>query len=118
MNCRNCTALLLLVLCVSHPGIAEDAPADDVARNRESAARVAALADRYEFFADASRKLKFERFPKSLLTYSNPIRGEVYGSVFVWTRFDRPVVIGAIFDFRSEDKFDSELHVLSPRGIV
>ena len=63
------------------------------------------------------KKTKFELQPKPVLRYANPIRGDVYGGVFVWTHDSRPEVIGAIFDFRSEDKFDSELHTLARGGI-
>src|SRR5262245_37888435 len=94
-------------------------PADeDAGVSKESARRVLELARRYEFFADRERKTKFELQPKSLLTYSNPVRGDVHGSVFVWTRDSRPEVVGAFFDFRSENKLDSELHTLATAGIV
>jgi hypothetical protein len=99
--------------------VADDQPAlDQSETKRESAERVASLAARYEFFADQDRKIKFERHAKPLLTYSNPIRGDVLGNVFVWTHLGRPEMIGAIFDFRSEDKFDSEFHSLSQHAVV
>src|SRR5438552_5677213 len=102
------------------PSAAKPASSDkEVARDKdkESAELVLALAKRYEFFADAKQKTKFELQPKPVLTYANPIRGEVYGDVFVWTHDGRPEVIGAVFDFRSEDKFDSELHTLARGGV-
>jgi hypothetical protein len=93
-------------------------PNEDAAATQESARRVLELARQYEFFADRERKTKFELQPKPLLTYSNPVRGDVHGSVFVWTRNARPEVVGAFFDFRSEGKLDSELHVLATAGIA
>jgi hypothetical protein len=89
--------------------------ADTVVRDKdkESVERVLALAKKYEFFGDARQKTRFVLRAKPVLTYANPIRGEVYGNVFVWTYDGRPEVIGAIFDFRNEDKFDSELHTLA-----
>ena len=58
-------------------------------------------AGRFEFFATADMKTKFERQPKPVLKYTNPVRGEVYGNVFVWTHQGRPEVIAAVFDYRS-----------------
>jgi hypothetical protein len=108
-------ATLIVVLAVS----AEPAPADEIAAaTQESARRVLELAREYDFFADRERKTKFELQPKPILTYSNPVRGDVHGSVFVWTRHTRPEVVGAFFDFRSENKLDSELHSLATAGIV
>jgi len=98
---------------------AEPVPTDEKgAATQESARRVLELARQYEFFADRERTAKFELQPKPVLTYSNPVRGDVHGSVFVWTRDARPEVVGAFFDFRSENKLDSELHTLATAGIV
>ena len=91
-------------------------PAED--NDRESAGRVAELARRYEFFADADRKSKFDRHPMPLLKYTNPVRGQVYGEVFVWTDRGRPEVIGAVFDYRSEGTRYTELHTLARPGVV
>ncbi|VTR96181.1 Uncharacterized protein OS=Planctomyces maris DSM 8797 GN=PM8797T_23941 PE=4 SV=1 [Gemmata massiliana] len=86
--------------------------------DRESAKRVEELAGTYEFFTDAGLKTKFERQPKPLLKYTNPVRGEVYGNVFVWTHQGRPEVIGAVFDYRSERTLYSEMHTLARGGVV
>ena len=86
--------------------------------DRESAKRVEELAGHYDFFADAGVKTKFERHREPLLKYTNPVRGEVYGNVFVWTHQGRPVVIGAVFDYRSEGTLYAELHTLSRPGVV
>jgi hypothetical protein len=91
---------------------------DEVASNEASAQRIAELADKYEFFTDATKANPLQREPKPILKYTNAIRGDVFGNVFVWTHEGRPEVIGAIFDFRSEDKFDSELHTLARPTIV
>jgi hypothetical protein len=113
MGLENVT--LIVSLAVS----AASAPADEkAAETPDSARRVLELARQYEFFADRERKTKFELQPKPVLTYSNPVRGDVHGSVFVWTRHARPEVVGAFFDFRSENKLDSELHTLATAGIV
>jgi hypothetical protein len=92
--------------------------AEDPSQPAESAERVLRLAREYDFYADAQRRTKFVLQSQPLLTYSNPVRGEVYGNVFVWTWHGRPEVVGAIFDYRSENRFDSELHTLARAGVV
>jgi hypothetical protein len=100
-------------------GVAEalsgTAPAED---NRVSAKLVEELAGRYDFFADADRKTKFERHEKPLLKYTNPVRGDVYGHVYVWTHRGRPEVIGAIFDHRTQATAYTELHTLARADVV
>ena len=91
------------------------AGADD---DKESAKRVEELAGRYDFFADSDMNTKFERHQEPLLKYTNPVRGQVYGNVFVWTHLGRPEVIGAIFDYRTEGTLYSEIHTLARSGVV
>jgi len=86
--------------------------------DRDSAKMVAELAGRYDFFGDADRKTKFERHEKPLLKYTNPVRGDVYGHVLVWTHQGRPEVIGAIFDHRTQGTAYTELHTLARAGVV
>src|SRR6267154_77080 len=105
---------LIVILTLAFTG-EEPVTKDDAAATQDSARRVLELARQYEFFADRDRQTKFELQPKPLLAYSNPVRGDVHGNVFVWTRNGRPEVVGAFFDFRSENKLDSELHTLRER---
>jgi hypothetical protein len=88
------------------------------ADDAQSARLVGALAGRYDFFADAQRKTKFERCEKPLLKYTNPLQGDVYGHVYVWTHRGRPEVIGAVFDHRTQGTAYTELHTLARAGVV
>ena len=64
-----------------------------------------ALAERAYRLADAEAKsfaleqesqpLKFESVP--LMRWSNPVSGQVFGDVYVWTLQGRPEVIASIF---------------------
>lgn len=107
-----CVALLLAVLA-AEPSAANLSP-----EAKESARALLELAQKYDFYADRelTDKLKFE--PKPLLVYSNPVRGDVYGNVFVWTRRGRPYLIGAFYDYRDELRFTSELHSLATDTLV
>ncbi|HWB11243.1 MAG TPA: hypothetical protein VG826_18585 [Pirellulales bacterium] len=104
-------AILAVVIPVAE---AEEQPTQPV----DSAERILELARKYEFFADADHKTPLLLKPEPLLRYSNPVRGDVYGNVFVWTWQGRPEIVGAIFDFRSEGKLDTGLHALSRPGIA
>lgn len=106
-------ATLLLVLLAAEP---DDSTA--AADTKEAARRVLELAQKYEFFADPQSKTKVEMDAKPVLVYSNPVRGDVYGNVYVWTQEGRPALIGAFFDHRSEDRLTSELHALTKGGMV
>jgi hypothetical protein len=103
----------LLIVAGALPGVL---PAQG--NDGESAKKVDELAGRYEFYAGAAPEAKCRRHPKALLAYTNPVRGQVYGNVFVWTHQGRPEVIGAFFDFRSEGTCYSELHTLARRRVV
>jgi hypothetical protein len=99
--------------------VVDDQAAAATADEQEaSAERVVELAKRYRFFADAAQSHELTLHAEPLLTYSNPVRGDVYGNVFVWTDKGRPEVMAAIFDYRTEEHFDTELHVFSRGGIV
>ena len=91
---------------------------EQLAQPVDSAERIVRLARKYEFFANADHKTPLVLKPEPLLPYSNPIRGDVYGNVFVWTWEGRPEVVGAIFDWRTAGRFDTELHALSRAGIA
>ena len=117
MESGNLMVLLALAICGAPPDTDLDRK-EDAAGTQESARRVLELAKQYEFFAGSDRRTKFELQPKPLLRYSNPVRGDVHGNVFVWTRKGRPEVVGAFFDFRSENKLDSELHILATAGVA
>jgi hypothetical protein len=106
--------LMALILVAGAVPTAVPAEGDD----EESARRVEQLAARYEFYTGAGRKAKCERHPKPLLAYTNPVRGQVYGKVFVWTHQGRPEVIGAFFDLRTDGSCYSEMHTLARPGVV
>ncbi len=116
---RLCNIVLAIGLAIGGDPATDGAgSADDKLRVQESTRRVLELARKYEFYADGQQRTKLELQSQPVLTYSNPVQGEVYGNVYVWTDHGRPEVVGAIFDFRSEDRMDSEFHFLASAGTV
>ena len=87
------------VLATAAGGWAEN-PADppEASKNIEATFKVAlASAAEYEFHVGEDEKgksLELVREPK--LKWSNPEGSDVQGSVFVWTRADRPLVVGSL----------------------
>jgi hypothetical protein len=90
---------LCLLLCLA---LVPLAVAADLAKE-EAAFKVAlASAAEYEFRVGADEKdkpLELVREPK--LKWSNPTNSDVQGSVFVWTREGRPLVVGSIYKWFS-----------------
>lgn len=108
----------LVVMAGFLGSLVEGMSAEEPVQPADSAQQVRDLARRYQFFTDPEHTAQLELSPKSLLTYSNPVRGDVFGNLFVWTHDGRPEVIGAIFDYRTQGHFDSELHALARGGIA
>jgi len=75
-------------------------------------------AKRYAFTVEGSQPGKLVLHDKSILHWSNPIAGEVYGNVFVWTREGRPQVIGSMLQWYTPNTHGShEFHSLTTEPI-
>jgi hypothetical protein len=96
------------------------------AEEPESAARITEAlrittdaAKQYELELVGPPSHRLELHPESILRWSNPVAGEVYGNVFVWTHEGRPEVIGSFHKWYSPLTHGShEFHSLaiSPIG--
>jgi hypothetical protein len=96
-------ALLSLGTLVGAVGFVPAAP-DPTPANPENIAAALKLtlaaAAEYEIVVGKDDKpLELQREP--VLKWSNPDRGEVHGNVFVWTRDERPLVVGSLFKWFS-----------------
>jgi hypothetical protein len=109
---------LIALLAVSQVETDAANPQSEKEKQSASAQLVLELAQKYSFFSDDERKTKLDFQARPLLTYSNPIRGDVYGDVFVWTLHGRPQVVAAIFDYRTNGWMDSEMHTLASAETV
>src|SRR5262245_9081678 len=90
-----------LVLAVTGGRAQNPAEPPGTRENIEAALKLtqAAAAD-YDFrVGDGDKPLELQREP--VLKWSNPDRGEVHGNVFLWTRGERPLVVGALFKWFS-----------------
>jgi hypothetical protein len=96
---------------------AADPPANK--ENIEAAFKLAqAAAAEYEIRVggDKEKPLALQREP--VLKWSNPEAGDVHGNVFVWTREDRPLVVGSFFRwFASRVPMEHEFHSLAEEAL-
>lgn len=70
----------------------------------------------FEIGTETPRELVLN--PTSLLRWSNPVAGEIYGNVFVWTYDGRPEVVTSIFQWYSPHTHGShEFQSLSQSSI-
>lgn len=95
------------------PNNGRDDSAD--ARVAEALATTTEAAKHYQFRMSGGDRTKTLDFhPKSVLRWSNPVIGVVYGNVFVWTHEGRPEVIGSLLQWYSPFKHGThEFHSLS-----
>ncbi|MFK8115010.1 MAG: hypothetical protein AB8B91_22605 [Rubripirellula sp.] len=103
MICR-LFGLVLIVAWVSASSVADDVPPDAQSREDHSSEALRITTDaaklyEFELVNQPPRKLEFH--PTSVLRWSNPVAGEIYGNVFVWTHGGRPTVIGSIYQWYS-----------------
>lgn len=106
--------IVVLFLTFASSSLADE-PAND--NTEEANKRTTKAAKTYEFrFKDDQAKLQLN--PKSVLRWSNPVAGELYGNVFVWTDKGRPEVIGSLLQWYSPNTHAShEMHSLSEKTI-
>ncbi|QEF98221.1 hypothetical protein Mal15_22700 [Stieleria maiorica] len=103
------TSLILMVV----GSVAGEEPDPRIA---EALERTTEAATHYEFRLPSEPTQRLEFQSKSLLHWSNPVIGVIYGNVFVWTQQEhgRPEVIGSILQWYEPHKHGThEFHSLS-----
>ncbi|QDV46333.1 hypothetical protein Enr13x_62420 [Stieleria neptunia] len=114
--------VLVLAVCTTGPVKAEN-PNSDASGTEDR------VADALQITTDAARQYDFQvagtpprslrLHDESILKWSNPIAGEVYGNVFLWTDQGRPQVIGSIFQWYSPMTHGShEFHSLASEPLT
>jgi len=115
MNMARKLLLLLAVLGGPPFSVAADSAATGDAQ-AEHAAEAQELttgeAKKWEFHLEAGTPLELQTNP--VLRWSNPIVGEIYGNVFVWTAQGRPEMIGSIYKWYTPyTHMSAEFHSLA-----
>jgi hypothetical protein len=110
--------VLLVVAAPLWP--ASDGPGDSESvesEERETTSKlIEAELPRWKLWSDGKRELNLD--PKSVLRWTNPGVGRVYGDVFVWTRNGRPEAVISFYKaWQPKYDFTAEMHSLSLSGI-
>lgn len=105
-------SMAIIVVAGSHLAAAPDE--EPLSGNTAKAAEFAAAeAVRYEIQHADKGKAALKLMPKPLLRWSNPINGEVHGSVYLWTRDGCPEAAASIYQFFHRKQLNVELVSLS-----
>ena len=99
-----CFGLVSIVALMIGSSVADDLPPSSPSQNENAteALRITTTAAKlYEFMLPNEPPRKLDFHPRSILRWSNPVAGEIYGNVFVWTLNERPTVIGSIYQWYS-----------------
>jgi hypothetical protein len=92
----------------------DEAKARDAEESEETTRLIKAELPNWEFWkgADKQKALKLE--PKSVLRWTNPGTGRIYGDLYLWTADGRPEVVMSLFKaWDPPDGFHAEMHSLS-----
>ncbi|NLS95240.1 MAG: hypothetical protein GXX96_24040 [Planctomycetaceae bacterium] len=113
--------LAALLMCLwASPSTAQAPKTEDDSQSqnaREADALTRAEAKQWTFAAKNGDEFKL--VPSSVLHWDNPIDGELYGNVFVWTDKGRPAVVASILKWYTPFTHQStELHSLSAEPLI
>jgi hypothetical protein len=87
---------------------------EELSGNAAKAAEFAAAeAVRYEIRHADGGKQSLKLLPQPVLRWSNPLRGEVHGSVYLWTRDGCPEATASVYQFFHRNQLNIELVSLS-----
>jgi hypothetical protein len=96
-----------------------DEPKDEKARAAASLEHGIQEVRAFSIRAAGSGGEEFRLIRKPILKWSNPIRGSVYGDVYIWTLKGRPEVVGSFLEwFEPIQSKEVELHSLSLGPLV
>src|SRR5262245_22071788 len=102
----------IAVLAVAAGSLAQEKSAPT---GKPDTAPFLAEAKKYAFEADKDHAvLKLNE--KSLLNWTNPVRLQERGAIYVWTLAERPMAIGSFFTYELDSKayMKHEFHSLAP----
>lgn len=98
-RCRVVIAALMLWGAIASPSCGDEPASDSRINEAFEITTNAALLYEFQLAGDANEPLDFS--PRSVLRWSNPEAGEIYGNVFLWTRNGRPEVVGSFLQWYS-----------------
>ena len=96
-------AAFLFVVPVRLVAGAEDRPVDSTEKVKvnETLKLAKQEAATYDFLLGNEQTTKLTFYPQSVLRWSNPVSGTLYGEVFIWTSQGRPEVVASVYKWYS-----------------
>jgi hypothetical protein len=113
------TVLLAVSTAVLQPRVVpaadlQEAKERDAAESEETTRLIKAELPNWTFWKGPARETKLKLETKSVLRWTNPGTGRVYGDLYLWTADGRPEVIVSLFKaWDPPDGFHAEMHSLS-----
>ena len=99
--------------------VVADEPQDEKARATASLEHGRSEVSAFKIRAAGSVGEEFRLVPTPILKWSNPVRGSVYGDVYIWVSKGRPEVVGSFLEwFQPIQSKEVELHSLSLEPLV
>lgn len=113
----NWGAALAVALCAAHLRAADEPEVDAQTEQQAAAQATAREAQRLQFRV-AESDADLEPTSDSILKWSNPDVGRVYGNVYLWTENGRPVLVTSVYQwFHPYQSLDLEFRSLTDRTL-
>lgn len=114
-----CGLWILSSVSASFLLLADESDGKDSARGRQMAL-VKSYADRHRIVAANDPGRVFKLRPAPLLYWTNPVRGNVSGGIYLWTDDKQPIAYGGIFVWldESSQNLAREFHSLSEQPLI
>lgn len=111
---RRAVGLLLLTAVLSAHAWADEGPEDQSEREREIEL-IRDYAAQHQIAPASPPNSPCELQPDPLIYWTNPIRGDVFGGIFLWTQDSRPMAFGGLNVWRmdSGNELGREFHSLT-----
>jgi hypothetical protein len=121
---RICRSAFLLTATIASVALADDpaGESDKTAEEQqisEALELTTGIAKEFSLSIAGENEVPLKFQPKSLLQWSNPTEGTIYGNVFIWTHEQRPQAIVSIYKWYAPFTHGSiEFHSLSTESII
>ena len=109
-----CLSVLVAITALASEQPKKDTPKEELTGNAAKAAEFAtAESERYEIRRADEAKKTFKLLPQPVLRWSNPLRSEVHGAVYLWLNNGCPEATASIYQFFDRKQLNIELVSLS-----
>jgi hypothetical protein len=99
-------------------GEPDDAKARDAQESEDTTRLIKAEQPKWKMWKGADRRFELKLESKSVLRWTNPGTGRIYGDLYFWTAGGRPEAVMSLFKaWDPPDGFHAEMHSLALEGV-